>query len=138
MVGRRVGVGWFNVTPLSPLALYRGPGVERNAYVCDVWAAIMQQEEMKVALDHPPRLEAVKKGVVMQPVDIVKRIMAIREALAKEWLEDLVNVQVARAKKRRNNLGGEPIDPSLEKTRRRLRRAVVVEGIKAWRRQKCT
>lgn len=49
---------------------------------------------MKVALDHPPQLKAVNKTVVMQPVDIAKHIMAIREQLSSEWHQDLGNVEV--------------------------------------------
>lgn len=56
---------------------------------------ICSQEEMKVALDHPPQLKAVTKGVVMQPVDIAEKAMAIREQLALEWAKDLANIEVS-------------------------------------------
>lgn len=52
------------------------------------------QEEMKVALDYPPQLKAVKKAVVVQPVEMAKKLMDIREQLASEWKEDLLNIQV--------------------------------------------
>ncbi|CAN0405141.1 unnamed protein product, partial [Laminaria digitata] len=51
------------------------------------------EEEMKIALDHPPQLQAVSKGVVMQPAEIAKKIMDIREQLASEWREDLANIE---------------------------------------------
>ena len=47
-----------------------------------------------MALDHPPQLKAVKKGVVVQPVEMAKKLMDIREQLAVEWREDLTNIQV--------------------------------------------
>lgn len=47
-----------------------------------------------MALDHPPQLKAVKKGVVVQPVEMAKKLMDIREQLALEWKEDLTNIQV--------------------------------------------
>lgn len=50
---------------------------------------------MKVALDNPPQLKAVSKGVVMQPVDIAKKTMDIREQLAAEWREDLANIEAS-------------------------------------------
>lgn len=52
------------------------------------------QEEMKVALDYPPQLKAVKKAVVVQPVEMAKKLMDIREQLALEWKEDLDNIGV--------------------------------------------
>lgn len=52
------------------------------------------QEEMRVALDHPPKLRAETTSVIVQPVDVAKRIMAVREQLAAEWREDLDNLEV--------------------------------------------
>lgn len=48
---------------------------------------------MKIALDHPPQLQPVTKGVVMQPADIAKKVMDIREQLALEWSKDLANIE---------------------------------------------
>eukprot|EP00903_Cladosiphon_okamuranus_P018961 g17438.t1 len=53
-----------------------------------------EEEEMKVALDYPPQLKAVKKAVVVQPVEMAKKLMDIREQLADEWKEDLQNIQL--------------------------------------------
>ena len=47
-----------------------------------------------MALDYPPQLKAVKKAVVVQPVEMAKKLMDIREQLAVEWKEDLHNVEV--------------------------------------------
>ncbi|CAM9929805.1 unnamed protein product [Ascophyllum nodosum] len=52
-----------------------------------------EEEEMKVALDHPPQLKSVSTSVVVQPVDIAKKIMNVREMLAAEWREDLANME---------------------------------------------
>lgn len=52
---------------------------------------------MKVSLDHPPQLKAVSSSVVVQPVEIAKKIMDIRETLASEWREDLLNIEVGSA-----------------------------------------
>ena len=51
---------------------------------------------MQVALDHPPQLQAVSKGIVLQPAEIAKKIMDIREQLASEWREDLANIEARR------------------------------------------
>ena len=48
-----------------------------------------------MALDYPPQLKAVKKAVVVQPVEMAKKLMDIREQLADEWKEDLKNIQVS-------------------------------------------
>ena len=48
---------------------------------------------MKVALDYPPQLQAVTKGVVIQPAEMAKKIMDIREQLVSEWREDLANIE---------------------------------------------
>ncbi|CAM9874800.1 unnamed protein product [Scytosiphon promiscuus] len=52
-----------------------------------------EEEEMKVALDYPPQLKAVKKGVVVQPAELAKKLMDVREQLALEWREDLQNME---------------------------------------------
>ncbi|CAM9933718.1 unnamed protein product, partial [Ectocarpus sp. 13 AM-2016] len=53
-----------------------------------------EEEEMKVALDYPPQLKAVKRSVVVQPAELAKKLMDIREQLALEWREDLKNIEV--------------------------------------------
>lgn len=69
-------------------------GLSRSSKSCSVLSCAVRQEEMRVELDHPPQLESLKKEVVVQPVDVAKRIMAIREQLAVEWTEDLANIEV--------------------------------------------
>ncbi|CAN0452493.1 unnamed protein product, partial [Ectocarpus sp. 12 AP-2014] len=53
-----------------------------------------EEEEMKVALDYPPQLKAVKRSVVVQPAELAKKLMDIREQVALEWREDLKNIEV--------------------------------------------
>lgn len=55
---------------------------------------------MKVALDYPPQLKAVKRSVVVQPAELAKKLMDIREQLALEWREDLKNIEVRAARQR--------------------------------------
>lgn len=47
-----------------------------------------------MALDYPPQLKAVKMSVVVQPAELAKKLMDIREQLALEWREDLKNIEV--------------------------------------------
>eukprot|EP00904_Undaria_pinnatifida_P005975 jgi/Undpi1/2507/HiC_scaffold_13.g05886.m1 len=93
----------------------RPPTLDRWRHTANQLAAdwdAEDEEEMKVALDYPPQLQAVTKGVVIQPAEMAKKIMDIREQLVSEWREDLANIEteneeLLRVDADRANLGDE-------------------------------